>query len=157
MSNHFHFIVSVRSGQEIEQAAILHNKIHLWKKLDGDVNLFLEERFQRFFSGYAQAINKQEHRSGSLFEKRFKRIFIADDYYWRNGILYTHHNPIHHNCVSNYTDYKYSSYNSFLYSNPTLLERQTVLDAFGSISDFIEAHEDYKKRFQAREGWDNED
>ena len=155
MGNHFHFVVSVRSSAEIAQAAVLHQKVHLWEKLEGDVNLFLEERFQRFFAGYAQAIAKQEERTGSLFEKRFKRIFITDDYYWQNSLLYTHHNPIHHSCVAHYEDWQFSSYNSFLSNSPTLLERQTVLDAFGGVTGFLQAHEEYKDRFREREGWDS--
>jgi putative transposase len=155
MGNHFHFVVSVRPAAEVEAAAILHQKKGLWEKLEGDVNAFLEERFQRFFAGYAQAIAKQEARTGSLFQKRFQRIFIADDYYWQNSVLYTHHNPIHHGSVSHYEDWHFSSYNAFLSASPTLLERETVLAAFGGAAGFVQAHEEYKIRFREREGWDN--
>jgi len=42
--------------------------------ISSDVSKRVSEQFRRFFVSYSQAINKQEGRTGSLFQKNFKRI-----------------------------------------------------------------------------------
>ena len=39
----------------------------------------ISERFRLFMLGYAKAINKQEGKTGSLFQKLFRRKLIEDD------------------------------------------------------------------------------
>jgi hypothetical protein len=104
------------------------------------VNDFLEERFQRFFSSYAQAFNKQQNRTGSLFEKRFKRLLVNSDEYCIKLIHYIHNNPIHHHFVLDYHLWKFSSYNAMTSAKPTLLKRETVLEWFGGKERFIDFH-----------------
>ena len=41
----------------------------------------ISEQFRRFFISYSQAINKQQNRVGSLFQKNFKRIRIENKKY----------------------------------------------------------------------------
>ena len=156
MGNHFHFIVSVRTEDEIIAAAKKHHKYDLWKKLNGDVNAFLLERWQRFLGSYAQAVNRREDRTGSLFERRFKRLTIDTTPYWERGIMYVHHNPIHHGCCDNYEDWYYSSYNAYLSTSPTLINRDFVLTHFGGGDGFVAAHKQYKAKYAGKEPWDDE-
>jgi hypothetical protein len=37
-------------------------------------NEIISEQFRNLFSGYTKAINKQDNRRGSLFQKQFKRL-----------------------------------------------------------------------------------
>jgi REP element-mobilizing transposase RayT len=157
LNNHYHIMIRVRSSEEIEAAAIIFYKIKLWRKLKGDVNAFLVERFQRFLGGYAQAIKNQEKRSGSIFEKSFQRIFIDTDNYWYSTLQYIHHNPIHHHLVANYNEYKYTSYNTYFSANKTGIERDFVLNAFGGLEEFRLSHQAYKENFKHKEEWDYED
>ena len=78
MPNHFHLLVQVREKEEIMR---IFTKLSKVSKVNFNINKFLEERFQRFFSSYSLAYNKQQGRTGSLFQKRFKRIHIDSDKY----------------------------------------------------------------------------
>ena len=58
MYNHFHFIIRIVNENEITQA------------------------LSNLFNSYAKAFNKQNNRTGSLFEKHFKRIKIEKGIVW---------------------------------------------------------------------------
>jgi hypothetical protein len=94
------------------------------------------------FNSYAKAFNKQNNRTGSLFEKHFKRIKIQDENYLRNIIQYVHLNPKHHLNI-NYKTFKYSSFQSIISDKKTELARNEVLGYFDNIDNFIYCH-DYK-------------
>lgn len=69
LPNHFHFLSKVKHEKQI---LLLNDRII-------DINMFLEEQCRRFFITYSQAINKAQNRTGSLFQKRFKRIKVKTD------------------------------------------------------------------------------
>lgn len=62
------------------------------------------------FVGYSMALNKQEGRTGSLFERPFKRLEITEQEYLEYAIFYVHHNPEKHGIFENFREYNYSSY-----------------------------------------------
>lgn len=80
MNNHFHFVIKIEDENSITKA------------------------LSNLFNAYAKAYNKQQNRTGSLFEKHFKRKLINTDEYLKTVLLYIHNNPIH-----NVELYKYSS------------------------------------------------
>ncbi|HEX6983621.1 MAG TPA: transposase [Balneolaceae bacterium] len=133
MPNHFHFLTEVNDQNSFPEKTF--------------VNEFLEKRFKRLFSSYTLSFNKVYDRSGSLFQKRFKRLKISSNSYLLALIHYIHHNPIHHNFTENY-DGIYSSYPAILSKSPTKINRDEVLNVFGGRSDFIKIHakeKNYKK------------
>ncbi len=163
MPNHFHFLVKVKSQKEL--TSLLTNpenlskpssigKVNVQKSTKpigisrsnstNDINKLLEDQFRNLFSGYTLAFNNQQNRSGSLFQKRFKRIEIANDDYLTTIIHYIHHNPIHHGFVDDYSKWKFSSYNAMLSKEETSLNRKIVLDWFGGQSGFEEFHSESK-------------
>ena len=75
--------------------------------------------------------NKYNNRTGSLFQKRPKRVLVDGEIKLLHLICYIHHNPIHHRLSQDYSQWKYSSFNAYLSEKPTLLCRQKVLDWFG--------------------------
>lgn len=99
----------------------------------------LHNVFSNFFNSYAKAYNKQISRTGSLFEKHFKRIRLDDEVYLRNLILYIHLNPKHHIDID-YKTFLFSSYQSILSVKETKLEREAVLNLFGGKDNFIFCH-----------------
>ncbi len=119
--NHFHFLVKI-------------------KELSGDANIILTEQFRKFFISYTQAINKQEFRRGSLFQKSFKRKFIDSDEYISVLIQYIHFNPIYHKLVDNIDQWEYSSYLSLLSDRSTKLHRNEVIRWFGGKKEFVRFH-----------------
>ena len=58
MNNHFHLVVKIASEEKIATQAL-----------------------SNLFNAYAKAFNKQQNRTGSLFERPYKRIRIQDETY----------------------------------------------------------------------------
>ncbi len=117
MDNHFHIVLKI-----IEEERIV------------------TQSFSNFFNAYAKAFNKQNQRTGSLFEKHFKRIKIQDDNYLRSIIQYVHLNPKHH-LNTNYKTYKHSSFQAMISVSQTKLARCEVLSYFDGIDNFIYCHD----------------
>jgi putative transposase len=101
----------------------------------------VSEQFRRFFLSYSKSIKIQEARTGSLFEKNFKRQRIEDEKHliWR--VNYIHRNAEKHKLTGDYKNYCHSSYKSLLSDLPTKLERAEVLDWFGGKEGFIRFHQ----------------
>jgi REP element-mobilizing transposase RayT len=161
-------IVSLsESTDEAVDLAILVENINIIKKIDtvalvkgidaiqnsdasilSDVNAIIEEQFRKFFIGYAKAINKQESRRGSLFQKKFKRLKIDNDIYLMILIHYIHHNPVHHNLRTDFQNWRYNSYHAIVTEANTKVMIKEVLEFFGNKDRFIEYHQmltDYNK------------
>ena len=116
MDNHFHLIIQLNEEEEI-----------------------VTQAFSNFFNSYAKAFNKQTNRTGSLFEKHFKRIKLKDEDYLKQLIVYVHLNPKYH-LDSKFEDYKYSSYQAFISNKETSIEKVEVLKLFGGLENFIFCH-----------------
>jgi putative transposase len=57
------------------------------KHLNTEEHDQLSKAFKQLFTSYTKAINKQENRHGSLFEKPFKRIEITSVSYLSNLVF----------------------------------------------------------------------
>jgi putative transposase len=97
-------------------------------------------QFSFLFNSYAQAINKANNRTGSLFEERFRRILIDTDAYFTELIYYIHDNPRKHGFVKDFREYPHSSYHSHLHTKLTKLKREEVLGWFGNKKEFEQFH-----------------
>src|SRR5699024_3026621 len=97
-----------------------------------------------FFISYSQAINRQENRRGSLFNKRFNRILIDSEDYLSALIHYIHYNPIHHNCSKSLLNWKFNSYLAHISNRETNLARSEVLEWYGGKQAFIDFHAESK-------------
>jgi len=86
-------------------------------------NWVLSDRFRRFFSGYARAINKQENEIGTLFQKPFRRKLIDSEEYLTCLIWYIHNNGVHHGLRKHFADYPWSSYHRILMPKKTKLKK----------------------------------
>ncbi|WP_163400207.1 transposase [Flavobacterium fluviatile] len=116
MTNHFHLIIRLNSEEkEVTQA------------------------FSNLFNSYAKAFNKQVNRTGSLFEKHFKRIKLKDETYLKQLIVYIHLNPKHHFDLD-FKSFKFSSYQTYLSDKETKIERNEIINLFGDLENFIFCH-----------------
>lgn len=97
-------------------------------------------QFHRLFTSYAKAINKQEGRVGSLFQRPFKRIEIASTQYLSNLVFYIHANPQLHGITDDFRQYPWSSYNAILSKQPTKLQKDSVINWFNDKDNFIYYH-----------------
>ncbi len=129
LPNHFHLYVGVRS------------ELHTGTSSVHDI---ISEKFRRLFITYSQAINKQENRTGSLFQKPFKRIPVVTKSHFSSLITYIHLNPKLHAIIDDFRKYPYSSYPSLVSRKATFLNRNEVLSWYDSLEDFIGFHDDMK-------------
>ena len=115
MPNHFHFLIIVNETDNE----------------NSNINFILEEQFKRLFSSYSLAFNKKYSRTGSLFQKRFKRILIDSDDYLTTIIKYIHLNPVHHGFVKSPGNWPYSSYTDIPGHHDSNIDIKNVLSWFG--------------------------
>lgn len=127
MPDHFHLMVRVKELEECKGKEIS-----------------ISERFRRLFISYAQGVNSHEKRTGSLFQKNFKRVEITDDDYYTSLIAYIHYNPIKANLCKEFGGWKFSSYQNILDGNTTMNSSEEVISWFGGRQAFIEFHNTYK-------------
>jgi putative transposase len=123
---------------EIFAYCLLPNHFHLIIRVKDIVKV--SEQFRLLFLSYSKAINKQTGRSGSLFQKRYKRTIIESIPSLCRAIVYVHTNPVHHGITSDFKNYKYSSFQSLLSDGETKLKRDNVLKWFGRKDNFIKLH-----------------
>ncbi|MBN2281492.1 MAG: transposase [Candidatus Marinimicrobia bacterium] len=98
ISNHFHFLIKIKT-----QRTIIKNFL---KKYPGKgkevsdneeiVNKIIGQAFSNMFNSYIKFINKQENRTGGLFEGKCQRKLIKSDEYLNALIAYIQYNPIKH-------------------------------------------------------------
>ena len=89
---------------------------------------------------YSKAINQQENRTGSLFQKNFRRKPVCNDAYFTRLIYYIHNNPVNHGLTNNLADYEWSSYGRVLIEKPSKLPKTQIISWFGSKSEYIRFH-----------------
>ena len=103
------------------------------------------QSFSNLFNAYAKAFNKMHNRTGSLFEKHFKRIRVQDTKYLRNLIVYINTNPEYHGMIKDYKTYEYSSYRAIISNSKGILSmiiaKEEVINLFEDIENFKYLHQ----------------
>lgn len=103
MPNHFHLLVHANSLSTVVIK-------------DG---CFERQRFsqgiKQLLSSYAKAINKQEHRTGSLFQQKTKSICVTlSEEHDTTAFHYIHQNPMKARLVARMEDWEFSSFKDYL-------------------------------------------
>jgi putative transposase len=154
LPNHFHMLVRVKNLDQILSDATCTN-LPGFNNLEGltqcedeaataqFISEMVSAQFRLMFMAYAKAINKQENRVGSLFQKNFKRLNVKSDPHLLNLALYIHANPQLHDLCGDFRDWTDSSYEAILSSNQTNLRRTEVMDWFGGREQFVLRHNEY--------------
>lgn len=96
--------------------------------------------FQRFFTAYSQAINVQERRTGSLFQKPFKRLEVTTTRQLANLVHYIHTNPQKHTITDDFRHYPWSSYERIMRDKPSKLKKEEVLHWFRNKENYVNYH-----------------
>ncbi|TYA74056.1 transposase [Seonamhaeicola marinus] len=123
---------------EVIAYCLMNNHFHLITKVNTEGPIATQS-LSNLFNAYAKAFNKQQNRTGSLFEKHFKRKKILNEEYLKNLILYVHKNPQNHKVINDFRNYKFTSFNSYLTSSSP--EKNYVVSLFENIENFKFAHE----------------
>jgi hypothetical protein len=97
----------------------------------------LSRFIQRLFNSYTQAFNKQQDRSGTLFEGRAKSVLVDDERYVLYLCRYIHLNPIKAQLVEHPSEWTYSNYLEWVGQRPgTLVDRAFVQAYFPTPTDY---------------------
>jgi len=129
---------------------LLRNHFHIagfFKNKEDLVGLKMKEPrqyFSIFFNAYSRGLNIATQRTGALFERPFKRIPVDSEAYLMRLIVYIHQNPQKHKFEDDFRDWNYSSYHELTRNIPTRLQRDKVLQLFGSCEDFVRIHQEVK-------------
>ncbi len=131
LGNHFHLLVQVRESTDLTTFQKLSN-LEL-PKSDHDI---VSHQFRKFFQSYAMAFNKQQNRTGTLFQTPFKRALVDNESYFTRLVYYIHANPQWHGLIDDFREWRWSSYGRMLVEKPTQLKKQEVLNWFGDKGKF---------------------
>ncbi len=113
MPNHYHFLIRVEN--------------------DNALSPFI----QRLFNSYSQAYNRQQNRSGTLFEGRVKSKLVERDGYLIHIARYIHLNPVQAGLVENPEDWPYSNYREWIgLRKGALFDSEFVYEIFSSSKDY---------------------
>jgi REP element-mobilizing transposase RayT len=115
---------------------------HAWVLMDNHYHLLMETpganlslAMKHLNAIYTQKFNKKYHRSGHLFQGRFKAIVVEKDSYLKELCRYVVLNPVRAKMVKHPKDWKWSSYRSTvgLETPESWLEIDWVLGQFGKV------------------------
>jgi len=90
MPNHYHFLLKQMTDEPISKF----------------INVL--------FNAYVQALNRQQSRSGTLLEGRFKHVCVDDWNYLSQLCRYIHRNPVKAGLVSKPEDWSYSNFREWV-------------------------------------------
>ena len=92
---------------------------------------------QRLFNSYTQAFNRQQGRSGTLFEGRAKKVLVDTDEYVVHLCRYIHLNPVRAGLVKHPADWPFSNYLEWVgQRSGTLIDRAFVEQYFPTAADY---------------------
>ena len=144
LGNHFHLLVRIRDLTDLTTFQKLSNLNAPNAAKNKTPHDIVSHQFQKFFQSYAMSFNKQHSRIGTLFHTPFKRALVNNYQYYKQVIYYIHANPQQHGLITDFRDWKWSSYSRFLIDSVTKLKKQEVLNWFGSKDDYLKYHSDTK-------------
>jgi putative transposase len=133
LRNHFHFFVQIRSFEEIQKTLRIP---------EGQIDKYSSLQFGHLFNAYTKAINKTYQRTGSLFEKPFKRLEVLSDAHFMNLVAYIHRNPQKHGMIDDFRAWPYSSYHEFQSTKLVRVQRDRILKWFNDLDHFNAYHFD---------------
>ncbi|MDT0641290.1 transposase [Zunongwangia sp. F363] len=141
--NYFHFLKLLKTHlipvADIYCYCLLKNHFHILVRIK-EKAANPSKSFSNLFNAYTKALNKKYNRTGSLFQRPFKRKRIGSEDYLRQLIVYIHLNPEAHNLIGDFRKYTYSSYKSLLSSKDTSLARAEVMTLFDDKDNFKFIH-----------------
>ncbi len=143
LPNHFHFLVQVKPYDELLE---LYKKKKLKpatytpKENDNWQPEFVMQHFSNLLNSYTKSFNKRNSRKGALFMDYLRRVQIKNDNQFFATVFYIHKNPVHHGLCKKIETWKWSSYNSICSNAPTKIERQKLINHFGTAEQFIAFH-----------------
>ena len=135
LPTHFHFLLHIKEYPD-----------RVTGPCQGKESLFLSH----LFNAYAQYFNKCTNRTGSLFQRPFKRKRINDEKYLKQIIYYIHRNPMHHKLVDHPGEWVFSSYTTIISHHETFVSRKETMTWFNDRKNFLDYH---RMQFEIDRNW----
>lgn len=141
LPNHFHFLSHIRTEEEQKRwrlPASVPQACHLpenWQPIPS------HRGFKNLFIAYSMAFNRRYERTGSLFQKPFKRILVDSERYYTALVRYIHRHPQRHGLIADFRDWPWSSYGALVSEQPTQVPRADVLAWFSGRDAFVALHQ----------------
>lgn len=92
LKNHFHFLVYLKTEEQLKIFRVSETR-----KVSSP-----DQQFGHLFNAYTKAINKAYIRTGSLFQKPFRRIQVTAQAHLIHLVAYIHLNPQKHGLIDDY-------------------------------------------------------
>ena len=140
MPNHFHFLIRIKNEKEYKR---LNNS----KSPQKDVT----NAIKNWLISYTKSYHHVYSTRGNLFYQKIRRKEVLDESYLFTLIGYIHMNPLKHGYVKTPEEWHYSSYNTYLDTGKTLLNREEVMKLFGGMENFKLYHDLKKAEIFAKE------
>ena len=139
LPNHFHLLIRVKKKSDfVVRKSEFPKQEDICLMTAGEI---VSELFRRFFMSFSKSINIQQNRTGSLFQKNFRRKLVNNQPYFLALIYYIHHQLKHHGFDHlDDKDYPWSSYQKFLIDRESKLKKMEVFSWFGSKAEFVSFH-----------------
>lgn len=128
LPNHFHLLIRIKDLSEFS----------------GCENFQPGRAFAGLFGTYAKGFNTAYERTGSVFEKPFRRKMILENQYLYNLVIYIHFNPQRHGLINDFREWPYSSYKAIAGGLDTKIRKDEVLGWFGGQTGFVSSHLDWE-------------
>ena len=115
---------------------LMSNHIHIVIKVE---DIFLSKLMQSLGIRYSMYFNKKYNRTGHLFEERFFSKKIENLRYLLEVTKYIHRNP-EKACIQKTEDYKWSSYNEYIYGNRDIIDTRVLLHYYDNKIENFKKH-----------------
>ena len=148
MPNHYHLMLGVPVDEPSEGRLnnLSPEKNSFLRPSEGSIAI--SKFMQRIFNGYVQAVNFEMQRKGTLFESRYKSIYISKEEYLLQLVRYIHVNPVLAGLCVNPEDWEYSNCQEWLGLRKGALFDQnffgTYFQTFEQYRDFLYAYKEDK-------------
>lgn len=124
-------------GYTIYAYCLMGNHVHILMR-EGKENL--AQVFKRIAGSYVYWYNWKYHRSGHLFQDRFKSEPVDEDDYFLTVLRYIHRNPVKAKLCENAEDYPYSSMREYK-TFPVLADTGLALSMLPG-AQFLDYHQE---------------
>lgn len=145
LPNHFHLLLRIKDVDGLTE--YYQNQKNLPHPATIDWSRYVMQQFSNCCNAYAKAYNKRFDRRGALFLDYIKRSQITSQDYFFNCIHYIHFNAVHHGLCKSIDEWYWTSFQTYLTTAITRLDRQVVLKNFDGKEQFILFHQGKPKIF----------
>ena len=137
-------------GVAVIAYCLMTNHYHFLLRQETDIPL--SKFINVLFNAYVQAVNKQQGRRGTLFEGRFRHVWVDREEYLIHLCRYIHLNPVKAKLVSRPEDWLYSNYLEWVGQRPgTLKDEIFIRERFPTPEAYRQFVADYQDEVRVRE------